>query len=71
MDYLLLLNEFISPDVQAEILKWSKVITSFVGSFAILAAATKTKRDDKIVGKAMKVVDLFGANIGNAKNKND
>ena len=68
MEYLLVLNEFISPEIQAEIAKWFGVVTSFIGTFAVLAAATKTKRDDKIVGKVVKIVDLFGANVGNAKN---
>lgn len=45
-------------------------LTSFIGSFAALAAVTPTKRDDTIVGYVTRFVDLLGANIGAAKNAN-
>lgn len=59
-----LLNELI-----AVLPSWLDALTSLIGSFALIAALTPTKRDDSIVGKASKVVDFLGANFGNAKNK--
>ena len=48
---------------------WLDALTSLVGSFALIAALTPTKRDDSIVGKITKVIDFLGANFVNAKNK--
>ena len=45
-------------------------IASVVGTFAVIAAATPTKRDDSIVGFLSKFIDFLGANIGAAKNAN-
>ncbi|MDO6747186.1 hypothetical protein [Gilvimarinus sp. 1_MG-2023] len=45
-------------------------IASVVGTFAVIAAATPTKRDDSIVGFVSKFIDFLGANIGAAKNQN-
>ncbi len=45
-------------------------IASVVGTFAVIAAATPTKRDDSIVGFVSKFIDFLGANIGAAKNAN-
>lgn len=62
------------PDLQNEgaekLLVWLQVITSVIGTFSVIAAVTPTQRDDRIVGKLMKVVDFLGANFGAAKNKN-
>lgn len=61
------------PDLQNEgaekLLVWLQVITSVIGTFSLIAAITPTQRDDRIVGKLMKVVDFLGANFGAAKNK--
>lgn len=45
-------------------------IASVIGTAAVIAAATPTKRDDSIVGFITKFVDFLGANIGAAKNAN-
>ena len=45
------------------------VVTSFVGSFALLAAMTPNKSDDKIVQMVLDWINFFGANFGNAANK--
>jgi|14BtaG_2_1085337.scaffolds.fasta_scaffold71483_2 hypothetical protein len=42
---------------------------TIVGGFATIAAITPTRRDDSIVGKIAKFIDLLGANFGYAKNK--
>lgn len=69
------LAQDVVPDLQNEkletILQWIQIFTSVVGSFALIAAATPTDRDDRIVGKLMKIVDFLGANFGAAKNKKD
>lgn len=52
-----------------KILMWLQIVTSVIGTFSLIAAATPTKRDDRIVGKLLKVVDFLGANFGAAKNK--
>lgn len=53
------------------LVKYIPIITSFVGSFAILAAATPNKTDDKIVQWMLDIVNFFGANFGNARNVTD
>lgn len=45
------------------------VVTSFVGSFALLAALTPNKSDDKVVQTILDWINFFGANVGNAANK--
>ena len=45
-------------------------IVPWVISFcSIIAALTPTPADDKLVGKAYKVIDWFAINIGKAKEK--
>ena len=45
------------------------VVTSFVGSFALLAALTPNKSDDKVMQMVLDWINFFGANVGNAANK--
>ena len=45
-------------------------IASVIGTAAVIAAATPTKRDDSVVGFVSRLIDFFGANIGAAKNAN-
>ena len=49
--------------------KWYPIITSIVGTFAVIATMTKNKADNKIVNVLLKVVNWLGANIGKAKNE--
>ena len=44
------------------------IITSFVGTFALIATLTPNKSDDKIVAFLQQLVNFFGANFGKAKN---
>lgn len=48
------------------------ILTSIVGTAALIAAATPTPTDDARVAKVQKVIkriaDVIGANWGNAKN---
>ena len=61
------------PDLENEtaekVLMWLQIVTSVIGTFSLIAAATPTKRDDRILGYLMKIVDFLGANFGAAKNK--
>ena len=45
------------------------VLTSVVGTAAVIAALTPTPKDDLILGKVRKALDLVGANVMHAKNK--
>lgn len=45
-------------------------VTAVVTCAAALAALTKGDRDDTIVGKARRLVDLLALNLGGAKNEN-
>ena len=45
------------------------IITSVVAVASAIAALTPTPKDDTIVGKIYKVVDLLALNVGKAKDK--
>ena len=47
---------------------WLAAATSVVGSAAIVATLTPNKSDDKIVQKALSIINFIGANVGKAKN---
>jgi len=46
-----------------------QVLTLIVSAAAIIAAATKTPKDDSIIKKIRAVVDFLALNFGGAKNK--
>jgi len=48
-----------------------QVLTLIVSAAAIIAAATKTPKDDSIIKKIRAVVDFLALNFGGAKNKDD
>ena len=45
------------------------VVTSFVGSFALLATMTPNKSDDKVMQMVLDMINFLGGNFGNAANK--
>jgi|TARA_R110000796_G_scaffold20652_3_gene61317 uncharacterized membrane protein YadS len=47
---------------------WLAAATSVIGSAAIVATLTPNKSDDKIVQKALSIINFIGANVGKAKN---
>ena len=50
---------------------WQEVlalVTSVVGTFALLATMTPNKSDDRVVQMVLDVVNFVGANWGKAKN---
>lgn len=57
-------------DIASEFLmKWVPIATQVIGSFAVIAAATPTKTDDKIVQFILDLVHFLGGNFGKAKNR--
>ena len=47
------------------------LVTTAVTFASVIASLTPTPKDDTIVGKLYKVVDLLALNIGKAKDKGD
>ena len=45
------------------------VVSSVVGTAAVIAAVTPTPKDDTFLAFLRKVLDIIGFNIMNAKNK--
>ena len=56
-------------DLLDTILKLVSVIPWLVSICSLIAAFTPTPADDKLVGKAYKILDWFALNIGRAKEK--
>lgn len=48
-----------------------QVLTSIVGTFALIATATKNESDNKVADILLKLVNFLGANWGNASNATD
>lgn len=46
---------------------WLSSVTGVIAAASAVAALTPTPRDDKIIGKLYKIVDLLALNIGFAK----
>jgi hypothetical protein len=46
---------------------WLSAVTGVIAAASAVAALTPTPRDDKIVGKLYKIVDLLALNVGFAK----
>lgn len=57
-------------DLPAAVAEWGQLLLAFVGFFAALSAVTKSKRDDTWAGYLVRLVDVLGLNVGNAKNRN-
>ena len=47
------------------------ILTGIVAVASAIAALTPTPKDDTIVGKVYKVIDLLALNVGKAKDKYD
>jgi len=47
---------------------WLEPVMATVGAASMVAAATPTKKDDKIMGKVKAVLNIFAMNFGGAKN---
>ena len=53
------------------IVVWLPIVTSVVGSFALIATITPNKVDDEIVNVLLKIINFLGANVGKATNKDE
>ena len=51
------------------IFEWIGIITTVVTLASIVCALTPTPKDDAMIGKLYKFVDLLALNIGKAKDK--
>ena len=49
------------------IIDWMGVITAVVALASAICAATPTPKDDKMLGKIYKFIELLALNIGKAK----
>ena len=49
-----------------QILEWAPVVIAVASG---VAAATPTQKDNKVLGKAQKVLDFLALNIGKAKDR--
>ena len=45
------------------------IIGIVIGAASAIAAATPTPKDDVIIGKVYKIIDLLALNVGKAKDK--
>jgi len=45
------------------------IATAVISLASVICALTATPKDDKIVGKAYKILELFAVNFGRAKEK--
>jgi len=52
-----------------QIIDLVNIITAVVAACSAIAAATPTPKDDSLVGKGYKVLDIIALNIGKAKEK--
>lgn len=52
-----------------QIYEWVQIATMICAVASAIAALTPTPKDDVIIGKVYKIVDLLALNIGKAKQK--
>ena len=50
------------------IIQWLPIVTSIVGSFALIATMTPNSTDDSIIQGILKGINFLGANFGKSKN---
>ena len=53
------------------LVQWLPIVTSVVGSFALIATITPNSTDDRIVQVILDIVNFLAGNIGKSKNKVD
>lgn len=58
-------------DIIAMVPEYLAIATSVIGTFALIAAATPTTKDDTIVAFISKLIHFLAANFGQAKNSDD
>jgi hypothetical protein len=53
--------------ILTEIPHWLSLLTGIVTAASAVAAATPTPKDDNVLGKIYRVIDVLALNIGHAK----
>ena len=48
---------------------WIEPLLAVIGAASAVAAATPTQKDDKIVGKIVRIVDFLALNVGNIRRR--
>ncbi|MBX3490734.1 MAG: hypothetical protein KF769_06770 [Parvibaculum sp.] len=51
------------------LVSWIEPLLAIVGAASAVAAATPTQKDDKIVGKIVRIVDFVALNVGNIRRR--
>lgn len=59
--------EFIPDSLEG----WMVVVSAVIAAASAIAAVTPTPKDDTVIGKMYRVVDLLALNFGRAKEKGD
>jgi hypothetical protein len=55
--------------IPANILEWVQIIAAVIGVFSLIATITPNETDNKVAQWLVDLVNLLGANVGNASNK--
>lgn len=68
---LISLSAFADSDAEEanKILTYGRYFVDLVGAASIIASVTPTPKDDKIIGRIVKLIDVLGFNVLFAKNK--
>ena len=62
--------EFITDPLLLDLMQqWLLAVTSVVTAASAITALTPTKKDDKVRGALLGILNFFALNIGNARNK--
>jgi hypothetical protein len=56
-------------NILAKATEWFPLVTSVIGTFAVLATITPNTTDNKIAQFLMDLVNFLGGNVGKAENK--
>ena len=57
--------------IGTKIVEFSPIALAVVGAFALIAAKTPNKSDDRVIQFFLDIINFLGANFGTAKNKVD
>ena len=60
---------FLLPGGTVDLEQILGIIGIVIGAASAIAAATPTPKDDVIIGKVYKIIDLLALNVGKAKDK--
>jgi len=55
--------------IPTNLIDWFQIIAAVIGVFSLIATITPNETDNKIAQFLLDLVNLLGANVGNATNK--